>query len=242
MRLFLGRGSNRLTDLNVVIASPHSRHARLIESVAGKSNAKVAPVSSPEALTEAWLESINPRYIFFPHWSWKIPAAIFQKYECIVFHMTDLPFGRGGSPLQNLVARGFTHTRLSALRCVEEMDAGPIYAKQDLPLYGTAEEILLRAATATEQMILDIIRDQPVPVPQNGEPVVFQRRKRSEGNLAALDELERVYDFVRMLDGSGYPPAFIETEHLRLEFTRASMKPDEIIADVRISLRKKEQS
>jgi len=187
------------------------------------------------------LTELAPKYIFFPHWSWKIPSAIFKKYECVIFHMTDLPFGRGGSPLQNLIARGFAQTRLSALRCTAELDSGPIYAKQDLSLHGTAEEILLRAAAITEQMILDIVREQPVPCPQIGEPVVFPRRSRKDGNLEAISKLEQAFDFIRMLDGTGYPPAFIETEHLRFEFTRASIKPGELIADVRISLLKTEQ-
>jgi methionyl-tRNA formyltransferase len=38
-----------------------------------------------------------------------------------------------------------------------------------------------------------------------------------------------------MLDCEGYPAAFIENEHFRFEFTRASLKSEkEIIADVRI--------
>ena len=41
--------------------------------------------------------------------------------------MTDLPFGRGGSPLQNLIVRGYKETMLSAIKCVGEVDAGPIY-------------------------------------------------------------------------------------------------------------------
>ena len=43
----------------------------------------------------------NPDYIFFPHWSYYIPEEITNQWECVVFHMTDLPYGRGGSPLQN---------------------------------------------------------------------------------------------------------------------------------------------
>ena len=55
--------------------------------------------------------------------------------------MTDLPFGRGGSPLQNLITRGISKTKISALRCNEEIDAGPIYLKRPLSLHGSAEEI-----------------------------------------------------------------------------------------------------
>lgn len=49
------------------------------------------------------LHHFKPDKIFIPHWSHIIPSDIYKNYECIVFHMTDLPFGRGGSPLQNLL-------------------------------------------------------------------------------------------------------------------------------------------
>jgi methionyl-tRNA formyltransferase len=60
--------------------------------------------------------------------------------------MTDIPYGRGGSPLQNLIARRRKKkTKLSALRMVEELDAGPVYTKTNISLMGRAEEIYLVA-------------------------------------------------------------------------------------------------
>ena len=80
------------------------------------------------------LGKLNPSIIFIPHWSYIIEEDIYENYECIVFHMTDLPYGRGGSPLQNLIARGHTETKVSAIQVVEELDAGPIYLKRSLQL------------------------------------------------------------------------------------------------------------
>jgi methionyl-tRNA formyltransferase len=37
-----------------------------------------------------------------------------------------------------------------------------------------------------------------------------------------------------MLDAEGYSPAFLETDHLRFEFSRASLKSEYILADVKI--------
>jgi methionyl-tRNA formyltransferase len=69
------------------------------------------------------LKKINPKYVFFPHWSHIIPSAIYENFQCIVFHMTNLPFGRGGSPMQNLISRGIYDTKISAISCVKELDA-----------------------------------------------------------------------------------------------------------------------
>ena len=151
--------------------------------------------------------------------------------------MTDVPFGRGGSPLQNLIARGFSETKISAIKCHENFDSGAVYIKMPLNLNGTAEEIYMRAAKKIEEMILFIIKNKPVPVEQQGEVIVFNRRKPEEGNIANLEDLVQVYDFIRMLDADGYPLAFYETELFRFEFSRASLKNGYIISDVKITRR-----
>ena len=84
-------------------------------------------VQTPDELTSELLEKIAPRYVFFPHWSWRVPADMIRRFECICFHMADVPYGRGGSPLQNLIVRGHKATKMTALRMVEELDAGPVY-------------------------------------------------------------------------------------------------------------------
>ena len=70
-------------------------------------------ISTRDELTLERLDSLKPRYVFFPHWSWKVPDDIVDGFECVCFHMTDLPFGRGGSPLQNLIIRGHSETRFT---------------------------------------------------------------------------------------------------------------------------------
>ena len=189
-------------------------------------------IADKQDLTVENLESIGAKTIFFPHWSYIIPAEIYENYECIIFHMTDLPFGRGGSPLQNLIVRGIYETQISALRCVKELDAGPIYMKRPLSLYGTAQEIYMRANQIIEDMIVSTILEQPQPQAQQGEVVIFKRRKQSESNIKSLKNLEQVHDYIRMLDADGYPNAFLETEHLKFEFSRVSRKLDHLLADV----------
>jgi len=181
------------------------------------------------------LKEIDPKYIFFPHWSYIIPEEIFHNFECIVFHMTDLPFGRGGSPLQNLISRGITHTKISAIKVVKEVDAGPVYLKKELCLNGNAEEVFLRASKIISTMIEKIIEKNPIPQDQQGDPVLFIRRKPEMSNIENLKQLEQLYDQIRMLDADGYPKAFFENDNFRFEFSRASYKSDNsIIADVRI--------
>ena len=193
-------------------------------------------ISQKEDFTVERIGSISPVKIFIPHWSYIIPSAIFERYECIVFHMTDLPYGRGGSPLQNLIDRGLTATKLSALRVEVGLDTGPVYLKMDLSLSGTAEEIFVRVNKLVGKMIVEIIQNNLQPVPQEGDPVVFKRRKPEQSDMSGLEKLEEIFDYIRMLDADGYPHAYIEKGEFRYEFTRASIKADgSIVADVKIT-------
>ena len=176
----------------------------------------------------------QPAVHIFLHWSWKVPDEIINDYECECFHMTDFPYGRGGIPLQNLVIRGHRHSKLTALRMTQDIDAGPVYLKEDLCLEGNAEEIYIRAAYLAAEMIKCIIKDQPTPVPQVGEPTVFKRRKPEESEIPELDSLQALYDFIRMLDAEGYPRAFIGYRGFLYEFSRAALYDGRIVADVTI--------
>ncbi|MGA0899865.1 MAG: hypothetical protein ACO3SO_05635 [Luteolibacter sp.] len=90
--------------------------------------------SNEEELAALLENGSTYRYIFFLHWSSKVTDDLIQTHECVCFHMTDVPYGRGGSPLQNLIARGHKDTMLTALKMTEEFDAGPVYKKRPLSL------------------------------------------------------------------------------------------------------------
>lgn len=219
----------------VVIASVHERNRPLEAAISKKfADCVVHYIDKKDDLSARVIEKINPDYIFLPHWSWKIPSELYEGYNCVIFHMTDLPYGRGGSPLQNLIARGHRETVVCGLRCVEEMDAGPIYTRRRLSLDGTAEEILLRASALVEEMIVEIIEHAPIAQPQSGEIVHFKRRTPGHGNLAQATSLDQVYDLIRMLDANGYPKAFLELGELRLEFSGARIDTEFVDAKVRI--------
>jgi methionyl-tRNA formyltransferase len=218
-----------------VIATRKPWNRYLPEDLTRRTGLRFELISDPADLCFSHLSALRPRYVFFPHWSNRIPADVFQNFECVIFHMTDLPFGRGGSPLQNLIARGIYETQVSALRCVAELDAGPIYLKRPLSLHGAAEEIYLRASDIIEEMIVEIVKTNPQPVEQTGAPTLFHRRTPAQGNLSDMESLEQVFDLIRMLDADGYPNAFINIGNFHLEFTRVSRKVGCLIADVRIT-------
>lgn len=190
-------------------------------------------ITSNEELTTELAESLNPIYIFFPHWSWMIDSSIFLNYESIVFHMTDLPFGRGGSPLQNLIEKEIYNTKISALRVDHGIDTGDIYLKENLNIeYGSAQDIFIKASYIVfEKMIPKIIESNISPIKQKGKIVNFKRRTEKQSDFTSLKNasLKNIYDFIRMLDADGYPKAYIKVNNVKIEFYEAELEGKKLI-------------
>ena len=213
---------------------------RVFDDILSKLDGQWRYVGGPGELSLETVREFGPRYIFFLHWSWKVPNEILEELECVCFHMTDVPYGRGGSPLQNLILRGHRMTKLTALRMTQEFDAGPVYLKRDLSLEGGAEQIYMRASLLSAGMIQEIIREQMPSVAQTGEIVNFKRRKPEDSQIASVESLEQLHDFIRMLDAEGYPRAFLTCAGFRYEFSRPALYDGRIVADVNITRQPRE--
>lgn len=193
-------------------------------------------IRTPAELTPAALEAFNPELVFFPHWSRIVPEAIWSRWSCVVLHAGPLPWGRGGSPIQNQIALGRTETELCALQMTGEVDAGPVYARRALSLLGGGDEVFMRLNRVSLELIAEVVEHRPTPQPQRGQPHVFKRRKPAASALPVGASLEQIFDHIRMLDAEGYPPAFLECDGLRLTFRRPALRRGRIEADVTIEV------
>lgn len=188
------------------------------------------------------VEAFGPDYILLPHWSYIISDEITQNWSCVVFHMTDLPYGRGGSPLQNLIVRGHKETMISAIKVTEKIDGGPIYMKKPLALEGSAQEIFIRCSDVIfHEMIPRFLEENLEPVEQIGEPVIFKRRKEEDGEITSDMEMEKIYDYIRMLDAEGYPRAFIDFGGYRLSFENAKLSESGEVMEASVVFKKREK-
>jgi methionyl-tRNA formyltransferase len=219
-----------------VVVGSKSWNRRVFKNSVSRNPGSWVFLENREELTAERLAELAPRYVFFLHWSWMVPSPIVDEFECVCFHMTDLPFGRGGTPLQNLIVRGYRETVLTAFKMTDELDAGPVYLKHPLDLDGSAQEIYLRATEVAADMIAQIVADEPEPVPQTGEVTCFSRRTPADSEITAdIEDMERLHDHIRMLDAEGYPRAFIRLGPFTLSFRKSVLSEGRIQADVEIS-------
>ena len=218
---------------NYVIASSKDWFANLPKSKEYK-KLSIFYIDNKHELSLDKLDKIKPRYIFFPHWNWKVDSEIYQQYECIVFHTAPLPYGRGGSPIQNLILKGYKQSPVCALRMNETLDSGPIYSKKEVSLQGNIDQIFRRIAVNIEEMIISICKNNPKPVSQKGLPYIFKRLSYKDNELSDLLSLSELYDRIRMVDGKDYDSSYINFGKYKIEFSDAEIKDNQILAKVKI--------
>ena len=85
-----------------------------------------------------------------------------------------MPYGRGGSPIQNMILRDHTTSEVCSLLMVEDFDAGPIYLRDGVSLDGTLDEILVRIYNIIGEQIKILIKEEIEPKKQKGSPTVLR--------------------------------------------------------------------
>jgi len=180
------------------------------------------------------ISKINPTKIFFPHWSYRVPDKILKKFECICFHTAPLPYGRGGSPIQNLIIRKFKKAPVCAIKMTNKIDSGPIYLKKNISLNGSLNEIFERISDAVLFMITKIIKNKIIPKHQSGKPLYFKRINEQESIINQFEKLDSVYDKIRMLDSDEYPNAYYKFGNTIIKLQGAKTKKNYILCNAKI--------
>ena len=182
----------------------------------------IKEISRKEDLNSKLIQDFKPDFIFFPHWNWIVDKKIHQNQNCIVFHTSPLPYGRGGSPIQNLILNGYENTPVCALEMTSEIDSGSIYGQISISLEGKLETIFSRINNAINKLIIKIVKNQLIPLPQEGKPHLFKRLTEKNNEIPKKISLKEIYDRVRMVDHKDYPNAYIIYGNNKLEFYNAS--------------------
>jgi len=201
-----------------------------------KTKKKFIFINQKTKLSLKKLKKINPKIIFFPQWSWIVNKQIIKKFNCVGFHSTPLPFGRGGTPIQNMISRGFTKSKVCAFQLTEKLDEGPIYLKQNVSLKGRGEEIMIRIHSIIAKMIIKLSKKIPKPKKQMGKPLYFKRRKETMSEIPKNLNFKKLYNHIRMLDldTKNFPKAFIKFSNYKIIFEKVKYSKNEILCNVKI--------
>lgn len=196
---------------------------------------KIENVIFLNTFTLEYLESINPEWIFFFHWSEIVQKEIFERFKCVVIHTGNLPDDRGGSPIQNQILKGSISTMVNLIEMKSEVDSGGIYLSGPMTLQGNLNDIWSTIAKISSKLIIQCVENVLSPIPQFGIPNIYKRKKDNKLIFDNDKDISYIYDQIRMLDGDNYPSTYIEIGKYKLEFSRAKIENGVIISDVRIS-------
>ena len=184
------------------------------------------------------IKKINPKIIFFIHWSKIIPDYIFKKYLCIQFHTSDLPNFRGGSPIQNQIINNIKRTKITAFKINSIIDGGEICLKKNMDLSGSAQRIYMNIEKKVIKMIQQIVNKKKLKfIKQSGKGSYHKRRKPEDSkiNFNKQKSVTDLYNLIRSTDADNYPKAHLCFKNFIVELFDANLKSKNLYAKVKIS-------
>ncbi len=150
--------------------------------------------------------------------------VIFLSYEKIfhqlslnkhnlVIHESDLPKGRGMSPLTWQILEGSNKIPITLLEATEKVDAGVIYKRDFIVLEGheLLSEIKDKQGWATINLVIWFIENYPHSSQgqhQIGTPSFYKRRTAVDSKLDIERSISDQFDLLRVCDNNRYPAYF----------------------------------
>ncbi|MBP7216157.1 MAG: methionyl-tRNA formyltransferase [Candidatus Omnitrophica bacterium] len=130
----------------------------------------------------------------------------------IVVHASDLPRGRGWSPLTWQVEKGFRNIPITLFEAHQGCDTGDYYLKDKIPLDGSEliEELREKLAKKVIAMIERFLRQYPMKaMPQKGTVTHYRRRRPEDNALNVSMNLKDQFNKLRVADNERYPAYFL---------------------------------
>lgn len=140
------------------------------------------------------------------------PRFLGRNRMNLVVHESDLPRGRGWSPVAWQVIEGADRIPVVLFEAVENLDSGPIYLRSGIELDGTEllPEIREIQGKKTVELVLTFLEKWPdlEPVEQVGKPTFFPRRTVNQDRVDINRTIAENFDHLRIVDNERYPAWF----------------------------------
>lgn len=142
-----------------------------------------------------------------------VPLEVLKRYKNnLVIHESDLPKGRGWSPLSWQVLENKKRIPIVLFEAAEELDAGPIYLKDYIELDGTEllPEIKQKQGQKTIELVYRFLEKWPdiKGESQKGESSYYRRRTRQDDKLAPGKSIIENFNHLRIVDNETFPAWF----------------------------------
>lgn len=196
---------------------------------------------------KTWLKLLYKNYNFNEFWSTNnackqdilfilgytkiLPTTFLNKNRFnLVIHESNLPEGRGFSPVQWQILKGINKIPVLLLEATKDVDEGDIYGSTYINLQGHElfEEIREAQADATKTVIKDFLTSFPKiePIPQTGEASYFRKRNRIDDKLDLNLSISKQFNKLRVANNEKYP-CYFEMNGYKYELKIKKIKNDD---------------
>jgi methionyl-tRNA formyltransferase len=158
---------------------------------------------------------ISADLCFYLSFSQIVPVAILSKFKNnLVVHESDLPHGRGWSPLTWQILEGKEEIAITLFEASDQVDSGPIYLKSHMRFKGSELFTQLKdtQAVATIKLYREFIENYPAAlsgaVQQHGRSSSYVKRTPSDSQLDTSRSIREQFNSLRVADNSTYPAHF----------------------------------
>ena len=147
-----------------------------------------------------------------------VPPEVLKKHHHnLVVHESNLPEGKGWSPLTWQILEGKNEISICLFEAQETVDSGKIYLKDTLKFKGTelVDELRYTQAMMTIRMCLEFVEKYPEILSkgqkQEGKSTYYKRRKPKDSQLDIDKTIREQFNLLRVVDNERYP-AFFEID------------------------------
>lgn len=142
-----------------------------------------------------------------------LPTQFLQKNRLnLVVHESDLPKGKGFSPIQWQLLEGESEIKITLIEATSKVDSGDIFLQKNLVFKGTElyEEIREIQAKGTFSIIYEFLENYPniKQKKQVGSESFYPRRTKDDGELDISKTIEENFNLMRIGNNQSWPSFF----------------------------------
>jgi methionyl-tRNA formyltransferase len=135
----------------------------------------------------------------------------------LVIHESDLPKGKGFSPVQWQILEGKKEIPVCLIHVTADLDAGDILERDVIRLQGHELFVDIRRlqAETTLRLMERILKKYPSisRTPQTGGESTYRRRTRKDDRLDVHRSIADQFNALRIADNNRYPAYFVHNGH-----------------------------
>jgi methionyl-tRNA formyltransferase len=115
-----------------------------------------------------------------------IRPHVLAALPMVNMHFSLLPRWRGAAPVERAILAGDSMTGVCIMEVADELDAGDVYALEQVPIGDTttADQLRERLVDVGTRLLLDVVAGElPEPTPQSGEVTYAEKLRPEEWQL-----------------------------------------------------------